>query len=227
MFFDNFENFRSLAEKTNFSIFVLENFINLEKFYKALPKTTLFLKPDEKTGKISVEKVREFSELTNSCETEKRFFVVENAETMNDAAANAFLKNLEEPKENNYFILLVQNLSALLPTIRSRASVYIQKLENPLEKPPATDEKVKAFAKKLIVAKPDELLKLATEISNKKDNSRSLALNVIGTAIEIIYKSFFKTGNEKLLKKLPNLLELYSNIENNGHIKLHFVADML
>ena len=185
------------------------------------------MRPDEKTGKISVEQIRDFTALATSRETEKRFFVVENAEAMNDAASNAFLKSLEEPNENNYFLLLVKNLSALLPTIRSRASIYIHKLENPLEKPPEADEKVKTLAKKLIVAKPDELLKIVTEISNKKDNSRNFALSVVGTAIEILYKSFFKTKNEKLLKKLPNLLELYTNIENNGHIKLHFVADML
>lgn len=227
MFFDNLDSIPRLAEKTNFSIFVLENFINLEKLYKAFPPDTLYLKPDEKTSKISVEKVRDFTSFSNSREMKKRFFIVENAETMNEAAANAFLKNLEEPKENNRFVLLVKNLSALLPTIRSRASVYVEKVKNPLEKPIIIDEKIKTLAKSLIVAKPVDLLKIATEISNKKDNPRSYALSVVGTAIELLYKSFFQTKNEKLLKKLPNLLELYSNLENNGHLKLHFVADML
>ena len=227
MFFDKLEQIPSLSEKTNFSIFVLDDFRELEKLYKLFPNNTLVLKPDEKNAKISVEKIREFTARANSRETKKRFFIVERAETMNEAAENAFLKNLEEPKENNYFLLFVKDLSALLPTVRSRASVYIKKVHNPLEKPVEADEKVKLLAKQLIVAKPTDLTKLATEISAKKDNSRKFALEVVGAAIEILYKSFFATKTEKLLKKLPNLIELYSNLAANGHLKLHFVADML
>ena len=125
MFFDKLEQIPSLSEKTNFSIFVLDDFRELEKLYKLFPNNTLVLKPDEKNAKISVEKIREFTARANSRETKKRFFIVERAETMNEAAENAFLKNLEEPKENNYFLLFVKDLSALLPTVSSRDSVYI------------------------------------------------------------------------------------------------------
>ena len=227
MFFEDLKEIKNISEKTNFAIFVLKDLSNLEKIYQVFPKNTLFLKPDEKTKKILIEQVRVFTSLSNSKEKKQRFFIVENAEKMNEAAQNAFLKNLEEPKDNNHYLLLVKNLSMLLPTIRSRANIYIQKIDNPLEKPIEVDEKIKKLAKELITARPADLLKISTEISGKKTNSRDFALSVIGTAIEILYKSFFKTKNEKFLKKLPNLLELYSNIENNGHIKLHFVADML
>ena len=227
MFFEEIRQIYPLAGKTNFSIFVLEDFLKLEEIYRSFPKTTTFLKPDEKTGKINVEAVREFSVGARAKEREERFFIVEAAEKMNEAAENAFLKNLEEPKENNYFVLFIRDLSALLPTVRSRAAVFVQKIKNPLEKEVFADEKTKEFAKRLITAKETELIKLATEISAKKDNARGFALSVVGTAIEILYKSFFRTGNEKFLKKLSNLLELYKNIEGNGHIKLHIVADMV
>ena len=227
MFFRELSEIYKLAQKTNFSIFVLEDFSNLEEVYREFPNDTLVLKPDEKTGKISVEKVREFTATASAKETKPRFFIVENAETLNEAAENAFLKNLEEPKGNNYFILFIRDFSALLPTVCSRAAVYIKKIENPLERPVSSSEKAKELAKSLIIAKPAELIKIATEISGKKENARGFALEVVGTAIEILYKSFFKTGNEKFLKKLPNLLELYRNLEGNGHIKLHFVADMI
>lgn len=227
MFFEDLDDARKLAEKTNFSIFAFSDFSVLPDFYQLFPKTTLFLKPDEKTNKISVEAVRDFTSLSSSKETIKRFFIVEQAETMNEAAENAFLKNLEEPNENSFFILIVKNLSALLPTVRSRANIYIQKTKNNLNSSVEADEKVKALAKSLIVARPSELIEIANEVSKKKDNTRAFALSVVGAAIEIVYKSFFATGNEKFIKKLPNLLDLYSNIESNGHIKLHFVADML
>jgi DNA polymerase III subunit delta' len=52
-----------------------------------------------------------------------RVFIVEDAEYMNDQAANALLKTLEEPEPTTHLILTTMNPTALLPTIRSRCQV--------------------------------------------------------------------------------------------------------
>src|ERR1051326_1898009 len=52
-----------------------------------------------------------------------RVFIVEDADSMNDQAANALLKTLEEPAPTTHLILTTSNPSALLPTIRSRCQV--------------------------------------------------------------------------------------------------------
>ena len=49
-----------------------------------------------------------------------RVFIVEDAEYMNDTAANALLKTLEEPPSTSHLILTTANPTALLATIRSR-----------------------------------------------------------------------------------------------------------
>jgi DNA polymerase-3 subunit delta' len=49
-----------------------------------------------------------------------RVAIVEDAETMQEAAANAFLKTLEEPPSFAVIILIVPEIGAVLPTIRSR-----------------------------------------------------------------------------------------------------------
>ena len=49
-----------------------------------------------------------------------RFVVIDPAEAMQPAAANALLKTLEEPNPGTGFILVCANAGALLPTIRSR-----------------------------------------------------------------------------------------------------------
>ena len=46
-------------------------------------------------------------------------------EKMNAAAANAFLKLLEEPPKNTYFILLCENTEKVLPTVLSRCQEII------------------------------------------------------------------------------------------------------
>src|SRR6266852_955644 len=52
-----------------------------------------------------------------------RVFVVEDADYMNDQAANALLKTLEEPPPTSHLILTTANPTALLATIRSRCQI--------------------------------------------------------------------------------------------------------
>ena len=53
----------------------------------------------------------------------RKIAVINDAHTMNDAAANAFLKTLEEPPERAVLFLIASNLDAVLPTIRSRCQL--------------------------------------------------------------------------------------------------------
>jgi DNA polymerase-3 subunit delta' len=56
-------------------------------------------------------------------QTEKKVFILKDAQCLNDTAANSFLKTLEEPLPSNVFILLAANLSLILPTIQSRCQI--------------------------------------------------------------------------------------------------------
>ena len=49
-----------------------------------------------------------------------RVIIVQPAEAMNPATANALLKSLEEPSDNTLFILITNNRKRLLPTVLSR-----------------------------------------------------------------------------------------------------------
>jgi DNA polymerase III subunit delta' len=53
-------------------------------------------------------------------EAEGRFFIIDDAHKMNDAASNALLKTLEEPPSTTHIFLVTSKPDALLSTIRSR-----------------------------------------------------------------------------------------------------------
>jgi len=74
---------------------------------------------------IRVKPVRELEREANfrPFEGAARIFIVEDADFMNDQAANALLKTLEEPPETSHLILTTTNPTALLATIRSRCQV--------------------------------------------------------------------------------------------------------
>lgn len=89
----------------------------------ALPQIVLPEK-DEKVdlekGTISVDIIRRLYAATKTVETGKRIMIIDYAERMGTQAQNAFLKLLEEPGKNTYFMLLTHEPGRLLPTIRSR-----------------------------------------------------------------------------------------------------------
>jgi DNA polymerase-3 subunit delta' len=71
---------------------------------------------------IVVEQIRNAADFINESSPQNGYKIVliHPAETMNAAAANALLKNLEEPPPRTLFILVTHQAQYLLPTIRSR-----------------------------------------------------------------------------------------------------------
>lgn len=51
------------------------------------------------------------------------FYVIVNAEQLNDIASNKLLKTIEEPNENTIGFLISENLDIMLPTIKSRCEI--------------------------------------------------------------------------------------------------------
>ena len=77
----------------------------------------------EKPAVISVDEIRNqlistISEYPYS--SEKKIYIIDEAEKMNEQAQNALLKTIEEPPEYAVIFLLTNNLNSLLPTILSR-----------------------------------------------------------------------------------------------------------
>lgn len=81
---------------------------------------------DEKTGRIgaqiTVEEIRRLLAFfhMSAAEGGRRVAIVDAADELNTAAANALLKMLEEPPRNAVLLLVAHQPARLLPTIRSR-----------------------------------------------------------------------------------------------------------
>jgi DNA polymerase-3 subunit delta' len=74
---------------------------------------------------ISIDQVRRLSQSldTHPHISTHRLILIFHAETMNRNASNALLKSLEEPPANTLFIIVTDELSKLVKTIRSRCSL--------------------------------------------------------------------------------------------------------
>lgn len=86
------------------------------------------LAPEENTMRqISIDRIRElnhFLSLTAYQQQGMRLIVIQEADRLNQAAANALLKLLEEPPVRTLFILITAHFHALLPTIKSRCQHF-------------------------------------------------------------------------------------------------------
>lgn len=74
---------------------------------------------------VTVDEIRRVSRFLSltSHDGGYRIVIIDPADDMNPNAANALLKNLEEPPSRTVFILIVHAPGSLLPTIRSRCQV--------------------------------------------------------------------------------------------------------
>jgi len=80
------------------------------------------LAPEGKGGQLRVDAVRELVREIQfrPFEGRRRFFILDEADRMNESAANALLKSLEEPPPSSTLILVTAHEGDLLPTVVSR-----------------------------------------------------------------------------------------------------------
>ena len=75
---------------------------------------------------LKIEEIRTIHSFISRRTQEGRFSlcVIEHLERLTHSAANAFLKNLEEPTPQCIYLLTTRHEQSLLPTIRSRVQLY-------------------------------------------------------------------------------------------------------
>ncbi|WP_279305889.1 DNA polymerase III subunit delta' [Pokkaliibacter plantistimulans] len=103
--------------------------------------------PEGAQGTIKVDAIRQVSEF--SAETAQqgngKVVLVQNADRLNVQAANALLKNLEEPPARTLFVLWSAHFTRLMPTIRSRCQQLAFSL-------PATEDSQKWLVQQCVSA---------------------------------------------------------------------------
>lgn len=84
------------------------------------------LEPEESGKQIKIDQVRAVTNFVNQTAQQggNKVLILGPAENMNANAANALLKNLEEPSLKTFLILYTHQSSGVLPTIKSRCQQF-------------------------------------------------------------------------------------------------------
>jgi len=186
-----------------------------------MPKA-IHITPNDKNN-ITIDEIHEIEQITRTKQEKDLIVAIDHADRMTEQAQNCFLKLLEEPGNRIHFVFLTHHANQLLATIRSRAHIFQFKQNIKINSPPEYDPEILALAKQYISATPSQLVPLSQNLSKDRDK----ALEMLDAAIELLYKSYFKTSNHKFLDKLSKLTKTHDNIEKNGHVRLQLVAGMI
>jgi|WetSurSiteA1Bulk_404760.scaffolds.fasta_scaffold01287_4 hypothetical protein len=97
---------------------------NKEKINQQIEQLTHKLAASPMEFLISkIDDVRTLNSFTALSLNKKTAVVIKEIENITPEALNAFLKNLEEPQENLFYILTARSLHSVLPTIVSRCQI--------------------------------------------------------------------------------------------------------
>lgn len=134
-------------------------------------------------------------------EAASRFFIIDDADKMNDQASNALLKTLEEPPASSHIFLITSRPDALLPTIRSRVQT--------LRFAPIETEKIESHL-------------ISTKQFSQSDAKimANLAHGRLGDALELDLEKF-RARRELMTKVLQSLIQT-----NNRAVLLQTAEEM-
>lgn len=82
---------------------------------------------------LPVESIRQLTHQLRTHSNQRRVVLIPQAAALSEAAQNALLKTLEEPGDRTHFILVAQQPSQLLATVRSRCQIVILHRTSPAQ----------------------------------------------------------------------------------------------
>lgn len=111
-----------------------------------------------------IDDIRDLRERVNYAPTQlkTKFYIIDEAHQITGAAANAFLKTLEEPPAHSKFILATTNPEELLPTIVSRC----QRFDFRSHTPEGIVKRIRALAEREGIKLSDDALTLVAELAH-------------------------------------------------------------
>lgn len=205
------------------------------------------IKPEDGTIKIETIRLMQTKIIEKPIISQRKVYIIEDADNMTKEAQNCLLKTLEEPPEYITMILTASNESVLLNTIKSRcAKIYFQEIErntlkeylqNELGFNDISEEMLDLFegsiSKAIRIRELDETLKQVEKIC--KNIEQLNLLDVLGKA-DCLYKNkenifeildymnviFFKKAkqNARYIKYIKEIEKTKKNINLNANFDM-------
>lgn len=154
----------------------------------------------------------------------RKVAIVDDADTMNEASANSFLKTLEEPPQRAVLLLIASNLDALLPTIKSRCQL--------VRFSPLSNADIKALLLEQELVSSDEDAEFASAMS---EGSLSVARQLVEPELRMLRSQLYSqlarqnlSGlglSKQLVEGLSKISTETSEQRRNAHWLIRFAVE--
>jgi len=148
-------------------------------------------------------------------EAKCRVLIISPADAMNEAAANALLKTLEEPRRGNHIILVTAAASSLLPTVRSRCqAIRFRALSTDTVLALLTARGVEPATAQLLASLADGSMERASEFEGEEIEPRFEAIRALeqGIAARTPLAALQVAAELKERTEAIAVLELYARV---------------
>jgi len=156
---------------------------------------------------IKVEDIRDIIDAAYRVTT-TTVYVVADADNMSLAAKNAMLKIMEEPPNNAYFIMTINDLSQTLETIRSRGTVFRMNNYTPSELLEYAGDKITNDEKVIIANVCETPLEVDTIINSGITDFYDYVKLVVDNIAEVSGSNSFKISQKISFKDDPDKYDL-------------------
>lgn len=176
---------------------------------------------------IPVDSIRKIIDFVykSSHQNPNRVVVIPKIENFNNASANAFLKILEEPPKNVYFILSCSNLKNIMPTVRSRC--YKIKAPTFSENRQFNEELYNSLCVELLNLNQINIVKISENIEKNKFEHEVILFEMLNILNDIMKLKLCKEIKEGINLKYFNNTETKKIIEKFNFDKLVIVIDKI
>ena len=160
-----------------------------------------------------IDDTRSLNDLIRLSFSEPTLIVCSDIHEAGDAALNAFLKNLEEPQENIYFVLTAPSVRKVLPTIVSRCGI--------IRVPGTKHQVINGDAEEFIKMTTGEKLAYVDKIKD-----REKAVEFTGDLINLLHGVLHlqKTGLPGTAKNLEVIGKILRRLKANGNVSLDLTS---
>lgn len=158
---------------------------------------------------VKISDARALNSFTSKTFSKKTAIVVRRIDLAFVATLNAFLKNLEEPQKNLYYLLTANSVHRLLPTVVSRCQIIRVKSSHSLDK-----DEIKKVKKFLEMSATDKLL-YVKKIRERKEATKFIEELIIKLHQNLLEDKKAISKNARLLRKtqrVANRLKANTNI---------------
>ena len=212
----NYENKIDLAKELVKKILLFDGQITIEEL---IINNDLIIIDSDSTS-IKTEEIEKIKEelITTSFNNNPRFYIINNAEKMNENASNKLLKFLEEPEGNIIAILLTENKKNLLETIVSRCQNFRFFINNKI-----FDNYEEEYVEKMfdfimnIEQNKEEAIAFQNIIDVKKLSDRKYCLDFLNNLL-FIYDDVISYRLKNNVEYFPSYVEKISKISENNSI---------